>query len=288
MSPSPALGIPFAKYHALGNDFLVVDAKNLGRVRKAPAGFVRTICDRHCGVGADGVVMHDSSRGRHRMRIFNADGSEAEISGNGLRILAHHLYCFGLVKEREFVICTATSENQVWVQGRKSPLMQIRAAMAVPEFGVRSIPMRTRSRFFISQELKVAAGALLGTAVSVGNPHIVFFVDRFDFDWRSFGREVESDRRFPKRINVEFAHIMNRRRVEIRIWERGVGETSASGTGASAVVAAGIANGWLDHRVTVVAPAGALQVAIPSLDQPVQLTGPSQFVAAGGFVFTPR
>ncbi len=288
MSPSPALGIPFAKYHALGNDFLVLDAKHLARGRKSLAAFVRAICDRHYGVGADGVVLHDSPRGRHRMRIFNADGSEAEISGNGLRILAHHLYCLGLAKEREFAIRSATAENHVFVQGRKSPLMHIRAAMAVPELRARMIPLRTRSRFFISQEFKVAAGALLGTAVSVGNPHIVFFVDRFDFDWRSFGREVESDRRFPKRVNVEFARIINRRRVEVRIWERGVGETSASGTGASAVVAAGIANGWLDHSVTVVAPAGALQVAIPSLDQPIQLTGPSQFVAAGEFVLTRR
>ncbi len=286
MSPSPALGIPFAKYHALGNDFLVLDASHLTRVCKSLAAFVRAICDRHYAVGADGVILHDSPRGRHRMRIFNADGSEAEISGNGLRILAHHLYCFGLAKEREFVIRSANAENHVFVWGRKSPLMQVRAAMAVPEFRARLIPLRTRSRFFISQEFKVAAGALLGTAVRVGNPHIVFFVDRFDFDWRSFGKEVESDRRFPQRVNVEFARIINRGRVEIRIWERGVGATTASGTGASAVVAAGIANGWLNHDVTVSAPAGALQVTIPSLDQPVQLSGPSQFVAAGEFIFT--
>ncbi len=284
MKNRKTLIIPFAKYHALGNDFLIVDTKALPTGTAAIAATARALCDRHTGIGADGVVCYDCKRRDCRMRIFNADGSEAELSGNGLRLLAHHLHLNRFVKTETFTVKSPTSVNHLLVRPETPFHYSVQAQMGVPVFETRKIPMKSRLRYFISQEFRVKSGALFGTAVSVGNPHIVFFVDHFDFDWQSFGREVEGDKRFPHRVNVEFARIVTRRRVEIRIWERGVGATSSSGTGASATVAAGIANGWLDHNVDVHAPAGKLEIALPSLDQPIQLTGPSTLICAGDFV----
>lgn len=277
--------VAFHKYHALGNDFIVVHE----RLAKVPPRLVplmvRSICDRHNGVGADGVVLYDEVRGRHRMRIFNADGGEAEISGNGLRILAHHIYSCAEHKHKAFVIDSATGENAVRVNSGNSQRMISSVSLTAPEFHVRKVPMKVKAQFFIRQPFKTAAGELLGTAVSVGNPHIVFFVDNFDFDWRAFGREVESDRRFPERTNVEFAVVKTRKRIQHRIWERGVGETSASGSGAASTVAAGIINGLLDNDVTVEEPAGKLQIRVAALDVSIVLTGTSQYICTGGYWF---
>ncbi len=277
--------VPFHKYHALGNDFIVVHRKLAKLTPTQIPQMVKAICDRHNGVGADGVVIYDEVRGRFVMRIFNADGGEAEISGNGLRILAHHIYSCAEVKQKRFAIESAVGNNDVHIISNKAEQVVSSVTMAEPVFHTSRVPMKVRSRYFIHQPFKTAAGELLGTAVNVGNPHIVFFVDNFDFDWRAFGREVEVDKRFPQRTNVEFAVVKSRKRVEHRIWERGVGETSASGSGAASTVAAGVINGLLDSDVAVHEPAGKLQIRIDSLDGPVKITGPSTYICTGGYWF---
>lgn len=277
--------IPFHKYHALGNDFIVIH-KQLAKVNpRLLSQLACAICDRHNGVGADGVILYEEIRGRHRMRIFNNDGGEAEISGNGLRILAHHIFSCAVRKQRSFAIDSVTGENAVRIVSGSSECLISSVTLNAPEFHVRKVPMKVKAQFFIRQPFKTAAGELLGTAVSVGNPHMVFFVDNFDFDWRAFGREVESDKRFPKKTNVEFAVVKTRKRIQHRIWERGVGETSASGSGAASTVAAGIINGLLDSEVTVEEPAGKLQIRIDALDAPIMLTGASQYICTGGYWF---
>ena len=277
--------IAFHKYHALGNDFIVLH-KRLSKLSAAQTPrLVRSICDRHNGVGADGVIIYDEIRRRYLMRIFNADGGEAEISGNGLRILAHHIYSCSEAKLKSFVIDSSTGAHAVHVKSGKAEQIVSSVTMAPPNFLVRKVPMKVRAQFFIRQPFKTKSGELLGTAVNVGNPHIVFFVDNFDFDWRSFGREVETDKRFPQATNVEFAVVKSRKRIQHRIWERGVGETSASGSGAASTVAAGIINGLLDNDVTVDEPAGKLSIRIDSLDQPIILTGPSTYICTGGYWF---
>ncbi len=277
--------IPFHKYHALGNDFIVIH-KRLSRLTPAQMPrLVKSICDRHNGVGADGVVVYDEIRGKYKMRIFNADGGEAEISGNGLRILAHHIYSCAQVKQKKFEIESATGINEIRIVSGNSERITSSVSIGAANFHVRKVPMKVREQFFIRQPFKTQSGELLGTAVNVGNPHIVFFVDNFEFDWRSYGREVEVDRRFPQRTNVEFAVVKTRKQVEHRIWERGVGETSASGSGAAATVAAGIINGLLDSEVTVHEPAGDLKIRIASLDRPVVITGPSTYICTGGYWF---
>jgi diaminopimelate epimerase len=277
--------VPFHKYHALGNDFIVIHKRlsKLAPVRMA--SFVRAICGRHSGVGADGVIVYDVIRGKYHMRIFNADGGEAEISGNGLRILAHHIYSCAEVKKKSFGIESTHGSNAIRIIRGASEELTSSVTIGAANFQARNVPMKVREEFFIRQPFKTASGELLGTAVNVGNPHIVFFVDNFEFDWRAFGREVEVEKRFPQRTNVEFAVVKTRKRIEHRIWERGVGETSASGTGAASTVAAGIINGLLDGQVTVQEPAGNLVINIAALDQPIIITGPSRYICTGGYWF---
>ncbi len=275
--------IPFLKYHALENDFLVLDSTPhlTGRIL---ARIARHACDRHRGVGADGLIMVESSCGEFRMRLFNADGSEAEISGNGLRILAHHLFRHKRTRRKSFVIRSAAGENRVTVVSSRGGKAVSRISLGKPRFALPEIPMKGAAEFFINAPFAVASGELVGTAVSVGNPHIVFFVDTLDFDWPTFGREVECDPRFPERTNVEFGVIRSRSRIVHQSWERGVGITRASGTGAASTVAAGIINGYLDREVTVCEPAGELQITIGSLDDDILLTGPSEYIGEGSFV----
>jgi diaminopimelate epimerase len=279
--------IHFFKYQALENDFLVIDLSTakLRLSNRDKAGLTQNICDRHRGIGADGVIFSDFQNGRFLMRIFNADGSEAEVSGNGLRILAQYLYQNKFARGKSFVIHSATGDNQVLIVSSKGKFTVSRISLGKPQFALPQIPMVGATEFFISTSFAVTAGELVGTAVNVGNPHIVFFVDNFDFEWREFGKEVECDRRFPARTNVEFAIIKSRKQVVHQSWERGVGITRASGTGAASTVAAGIINGYLDHEVTVHEPAGELQISISSLDEDIFLTGPSEYVGEGSFIY---
>jgi diaminopimelate epimerase len=275
--------IGFHKYQALENDFLVIE-QGVVPERLKP-DFVSRICAPHTGIGADGVLFLKRKAGGFEMRIFNADGSEAEISGNGLRILTHHIYQQGLTRRKSFVIHTVTGDNEVKIISCKGSRMISRISLGVARFGLADIPVIGTTDYFVNLPFATASGELVGTAVSVGNPHIVFFVDNFNFDWQTFGREVESDRRFPQRINVEFAVVDSRRHLTHCSWERGVGITRASGTGASSSVAAGIISGYLDHKVTVFEPAGELEIEIPSLDDRILLTGPSTRIGEGIFTY---
>lgn len=279
--------IHFFKYQALENDFLIIDLSTakLRLSERARVGLTQSICDRHRGIGADGVIFSNTEDNRFLMRIFNADGSEAEVSGNGLRILAQHLYQKKYTGNRSFVIHSATGDNQVKIISSKGRAAVSRISLGKPLFSLPQIPMKGTTEFFINSPFAVTVGELVGTAVNVGNPHIVFFVDNFDFDWQAFGREVENDQRFPARTNVEFAVIKSRKEVVHQSWERGVGVTRASGTGAASTVAAGIINGCLDHEVTICEPAGDLQISVASLDDDIFLTGPSEYVGEGSFIY---
>jgi len=279
--------IQFYKYQALENDFLVIDlsAAKLRLGDRVRVGLTRSICDRHRGIGADGVIFMEIQDKRFFMRLYNSDGSEAEVSGNGLRILAQYLYQKKYASSRSFVIHSPTRDSQVKIISVKGKDVVSRISLARSQFVLSRIPMKGTTEFFINAPFAVAAGELAGTAVNVGNPHIVFFVDNFDFDWQTFGREVECDQRFPERTNVAFAVIKSRKLVQHKSWERGVGVTRASGTGAAATVAAGIINGYLDHEVTVCEPAGELQISISSLDDDIFLTGPSEYVGEGRFIY---
>ncbi len=277
--------IVFNKYHGLENDFLVIERARLRVPVSGIPKLVRLACSRHTGIGADGVVLFSLRGGKIMMQLFNPDGSEAEVSGNGLRILAQHLRRTGLVKNHSFAIESKAGRSLVRLIKVAADLQQTEIELTRPCFATRDVPMKVSNPHFIQQPFATEAGSLVGTAVSVGNPHIVFFVDHFDFDWQAFGAAVAVDRRFPQGVNVEFAVKKNRRRLGHRSWERGVGPTRACATGAAAVVAAGIMGGALDHEVLVKELAGDLLIKLSSLDGPIHLTGPSVFVAEGVFHF---
>lgn len=277
--------IPFSKYHGLENDFLVVDLSAIRLLSSLRGDLTLKICARHTGIGADGVLFYSTRNHSFRMLLFNSDGSEAEISGNGLRILAQYLYGNKLTRARAFTVHTATGQNRVEVVSTSGNEQSTRIELGTPLFRLAEIPMRGSTSHFINRCFKTDSGELIGTAVNVGNPHIVFFVDNFDFDWSTYGAEVERDRRFPQRTNVEFAIIKSRSRVEHRSWERGAGATRASGTGAAAVVAAGVMNGLLDHKVSVCELAGLLEIQFDSLENSIQLAGPSKRIGDGVFLY---
>lgn len=270
----------FAKYHALGNDYIVVDPPTLG-LRLTPAR-VRAICDRHTGVGSDGILALESVRsGEFALRIFNPDGSEAEKSGNGLRIFARFLFEFGYTRRRAFTIVTAGGVAPAKLMIANGTIRSIRVGMGVPTFSSAEIPVRGHRREVVREPLRVDHRVLEVTCVSVGNPHCVVFVPELDAgELRRLGPLVEHHRNFPHRINLQFARVESRRSIEILIWERGAGETLASGSSSCAVAAAAYRLGMVGRTVTVRMPGGSLAVEIDE-DGQLHLSGPAQPVCRG-------
>ena len=330
-------GIPFAKYHAAGNDFVVMSDYLSEAERKAarkllvptpsrrvplrrmmqgngamvifpPPKVVRSICDRHTGMGADGlVVMSVPGDQRHqgRMRIFNADGSEAEMSGNGIRCAAAYLLENARARPesnprhrvakragrlRKLEIETAAGVKSVLVVKAEERRWVFRVGMGEPILQAEKIPFKgsTGHSSVIEFPLETSRGILKVTVTSMGNPHCTVPVSDFDaLDWVSLGREIETSQLFPNRTNVEFVRVISRKEIEVRFWERGVGKTQSSGTGSCAAVVACVLNGWTGRKVRVRTLAGTLEVAWPE-GKEVTLTGPVELIARGTYYFSNR
>jgi diaminopimelate epimerase len=252
------------KSHGLGNDYLVVDPADLPF--KLTPERARLLCDRHLGVGSDGLLVLD---GELRVRIVNPDGSEAEKSGNGLRIFAKWLYDTGRVQAERFTIQTPGGDAPVEIAATDGRARQVAVNMGQPRF-----------RDDLS-ELQVDGQQLAVAALSIGNPHCVIVRSELDVTELSrFGPLIENHAAFPHRTNVQFARAVARDRVELIIWERGAGETQASGSSACAVVAALTRLGLVDRNVYVTAkmPGGDLQIRI-DVDGALQMRGPVEEVA---------
>jgi diaminopimelate epimerase len=279
--------IPFAKLHGLGNDFVVSPAEGLPHSLPAVA---RSICERHTGVGADGfiVLLPPRSKGHDaRLRIFNADGSEAEMSGNGIRCAAA-LLAELMPKKRAFQIETAAGVKSLQVvQSEGGKRWTFRVAMGAPILEAAKIPFKAGPfpSPVMGYLLHTGRGVLPVTVTSMGNPHCTVFVADFSaFDWASLGREIERKDLFPKGTNVEFVKVLSRREIEVRFWERGVGQTLSSGTGSCAATVASILNGLTERSVKVRTLAGSLEVEWPEKAE-VTLTGPAEQIASGTFVY---
>jgi len=249
-----------------------------GRIgfRLTPAA-IRLACDRHFGVGSDGILLHENSRAADaRMRIFNPDGSEAQKSGNGARIFALYLRKHGLPGRDRYTIETAGGTVTARFAGGL-----ITVDMGSATFASGSLPMRGPGREAVGEKIRVAGRLLSFTGVSVGNPHAVFYMKRPDIRaLRVLGPLIERHPLFPERTNVQFARVLGRSRVEAIIWERGAGETQASGSSACAVAAAGRRLGLLGPKVTVVMPGGSLRILVGP-DFSLRMTGPAREVAVG-------
>ncbi len=272
--------VSFHKYHALENDFVVVEAVRRGS-RAANAELARAVCHRRRGIGADGVVLlSKSSKADRRIDIFNADGSWAEKSGNGLRIAAVHLWSQATGR-RYFTFETATSIDRVTLGKRTRDGLVATAELGCPEFAAERVPVRSKTPYVINAPLKIGPEALPMTCLSVGNPHAVLVVDNFEFDWMTLGSEIEHSALFPNGTNVEFVRPVSRRRIEVAEWERGAGATGSSGTGAAAAVCAMVMLGLAERECEVVFRPGSLWVRWRTEDDVVELTGPVRFIGSG-------
>ncbi len=255
--------IPFTKAHACGNDFLLIEGKHAPKDLKA---FAVRICDRHRGIGADGVEwIFPDPQADARARLFNADGSEAEISGNGTRCVAAFL--LSKRKQEKLTIRTGAGIKTCTLIHHHGQHFEIEIAMGEPQVG---------DPFAI----KMAFGEQIGIPVSMGNPHFVLFVDEFAPGWQAEASEIEHHHDFKFGTNVELVRVINKAELDIRIFERGVGETQSSGTGSSAAAVAAIATGRAHSPLLVNAHGGAQTVR---WEGEVFLTGPADIIAKGEF-----
>ncbi len=260
--------------HGIGNDFVLIDLLRDGQLDCDLAVASQKLCDRHFGVGADGLILVEQSSDMLRMRMFNPDGSESEMCGNGLRTFARLCQDRGYAKDR-FPVLTGAGVLEVncLPDGCVSVNMG-RAILSPPEIGM----IDTNSQTFVNQDM---GGGLKGTAVSMGNPHIVIFVeDVAAVELDREGPRFEHYAKFPNRTNVHFVQIVSRSEISIRTWERGAGITLACGTGACASVVAAFLNERTERQVNANLPGGKLQVHYLE-NGTVQLTGAAEYAFDG-------
>ena len=283
----------FTKLQGAGNDFILVDA---GDVQRDWSPVARAICDRHFGVGGDGLLLLlPSAVADFKMRIFNSDGSEAEICGNGLRCLAKYLVDNRLNGEHvgEITVETQAGIRRIKLQ-RAGKETKIQVGMGEPRFGARDIPvviegMRRDSSLDITPimdyHVTVDGIELYLSLVSMGNPHAVHFT-RYpvsEFPLAQLGPKIEQHKIFPQRTNFEVARIISRKSIEARVWERGVGETLACGSGACAVVVAAQLHRYIDNKAAIELPGGVLELEWDGRGE-ILLSGPVQTVFTGDWL----
>ena len=278
------MDVPFAKFHGLGNDFLVVGGEGLPR---SLPEFARLILDRHRGVGADGLLVLMPPRDKQhdaRIRFFNVDGSEAEMSGNGIRCGGAFLAELSPAKQTLRIETRAGLKSLAKVREEKGKWL-FRVGMGAPILEPAKIPFHAGDfpppiKGF---PLRTQRGVLQATVTSLGNPHCSIFVEDFESsDWEGLGREIETNPLFPNRTNVEFVKVISRKEIAVRFWERGVGHTMSSGTGSCAATVASILDGRTERRVRVQTQAGSLLVAWPEKGE-IILTGPVARIAGGTY-----
>lgn len=270
----------FVKAHGLGNDYIVVNEGDLS-FRLTPEA-VRLLCRRHYGIGSDGLLVLTGSRTPpFGLRIFNPDGSEAEKSGNGIRIFAKYLFEHGFTQEKAFYIETRGGPVRVELETEGNRVTTVTVEMGRASFRSSDIPVTGEEREVVNEELSLNARQLRFTAVSVGNPHCVIFVDHLDPDEaRQLGPQIEHHPLFPQRTNVQFVKVGSRDRIAMLIWERGAGYTLASGSSACAVAAVCRRLGLVNSKLTIQMPGGDLAVVVRP-DWELTIRGPVSEVYAG-------
>jgi diaminopimelate epimerase len=272
----------FTKMHGAGNDYVYVD----GFAESLPADLpqlARAISDRRFGVGGDGLILIlPSAQADARMQMFNADGSQAEMCGNGIRCVAKYLYDHGLCRRDQLRIETGAGILSVSVETRDGLVRRVRVDMGPPILDAARIPTTLPGSPVVEVPLTVAGRTLPVTSVSMGNPHCVLFVPQATDELvLGLGPQIERDPHFPARVNVEFIEVLSRGEVRQRTWERGSGETWACGTGASAVCVAGVLTGRTDRRIVNHLRGGDLELFWDPQDNHVYMTGPAEEVFQG-------
>ncbi|MGC8579717.1 MAG: diaminopimelate epimerase [bacterium] len=264
----------FTKMQGTGNHFIVIDA--IKKEEKLTPEQIKSLCTPAFGIGADQLLMILPSRvADFRMRIFNADGGEVEMCGNGIRCVARYLIDHGYTKKQELEIETLAGIKKPMIRGNK-----IRVDMGEPIFDAKLIPVRLSGRV-INRAVKVEDMEFKITCVSMGNPHTVIFMDKVDkFNVQKYGPAIENYKLFPKKTNVEFVEKINDNELKMRVWERGSGETLGCGSGACAAAVAGVLNNKSKEHVTIHLRGGDLEIEWAK-DNHVYLTGPAEEVFRG-------
>ncbi len=277
----------FTKMHGAGNDYVYVDCF-AEPIPDDPAGLARRVADRHIGIGGDGLILIcPSDSADARMRMFNADGSESEMCGNGVRCVAKYVYDHGICKNQTLKIETGAGILDLDLELSAGKAQRIRVDMGEPTLQPEQIPTAlpgnssAEGNPVVDAELEIDGQMLKVTCVSMGNPHCVTFVDAVtDHHVLRLGPRIEIDRRFPNRVNAEFVEVLSPTEIRMRVWERGSGETLACGTGACAVCVAGVLTGRTDRRVLAHLPGGDLDLHWAE-DNHVYMTGPAVEVFSG-------
>lgn len=271
----------FTKMHGLGNDYVCI---NCFRERvEDPPGFARTLCDRHYGIGADGLILICPSKvSDFKMEIYNSDGSVAGMCGNGIRCLGKYVYDYRLTGKETLSIETKSGIRNMHLHIQDGKACGAMVDMGVPRLNAHSIPILSEKDLVINDPIEVQEKNYRMTGISMGNPHAVIFLEEINgISLEETGRELEFHPRFPERANIEFCHVTARNRMEIRVWERGVGETLACGTGACAAVVASVLNDLTDEEVIVKLLGGELSVRWDRKVNYVFLEGPAVKVFDG-------
>jgi diaminopimelate epimerase len=277
---SDKMKITFCKYHGLGNDFLLVDDRSTSLLARLTAETIRRLCDRHTGVGADGIlVRQNSAHADHRMKLFNADGTSAEISGNGLRCFVLFLRDSGFDVSRELTIETGGGIQHARLMEEGS----VETTMPAPRFAASGKPERL--------VLRAKDKTFDVVPVNVGNPHGVIFGQERDIPFaETYGPVLEKHPAFPDGANIEFVHVLSPRAAKLVVWERGAGITLACGSGSTASAAAGAALGYFecDVPISIHQPGGTLAITVSKNLSEIRQRGPAEFVFEGNIELEQR
>ena len=281
----------FIKFHGFGNDYIVIEAEQLAGVADLGA-FAKAICSRHVGAGSDGIAIvsrAEPGTADFHVRIFNPDGSEAGLSGNGTRCAAAYLHYQKLWSAEVLRLSTRSGVKRYFLREKGNGKYVFDSELGVPQFDSANIPMLTEPDLEKVMEYPVDVDGVTVkvTAVQIGNPVCSIFVGAFDeLDWRRIGKSLEVHQQFPERTNVVFVKVLDRERIELRIWERGVGETTASGTCSCAAAVAAMVNGKTERLVKAIMPGGEATIRWRE-DGEVVITGSAAVVYSGDWLVNP-
>jgi diaminopimelate epimerase len=280
--------IDFIKMHGLGNDFILIDCINKSFGDSSFLSYLaKKLCDRNFGIGADGLILIlPSSKADLRMRIFNYDGSEAQMCGNGIRCFAKYAYENKLVLKNKFTVETLAgiiTPELIFQDLKNKKVLRIKVDMGIPKLRRREIPMIGEDTpTVVGERLKINSEQTFKiTCVSMGNPHCITFVDDVQsIPVDKIGPKIENHSLFPEKTNAEFIQVINNKELNFRVWERGVGETLACGTGACAALVASVLNKKTDREATIHLPGGDLDIRWAD-DEHIYMTGPAELVFKG-------
>ena len=271
----------FTKMHGIGNDYVYVNC--LEENVENPSELSIKVSDRHFGIGSDGLILiKPSEKADFEMEMYNADGSQGAMCGNGIRCVAKYVYDYGLTDKTSISVDTKSGIKYLELTVENGKVSLVKVNMGQPELEAAKIPMIYKKEKVISQPLGVNDDVYEVTAVSMGNPHAVVYMDEIEkLEIEKIGSYFEKHPAFPEGVNTEFVHVIDENTVEMRVWERGSGETLACGTGACAVAVACVLNGYTNDEVTVKLLGGDLKIFWDRKENLVYMTGPATVVFDG-------